>query len=46
MPEAREAMAKQENIIDPMTPEASLQIFKTEQERYARLVKKATITAE
>ncbi|VWX62920.1 ABC transporter substrate-binding protein [Burkholderiales bacterium 8X] len=46
MPETKEAMAKQENIIDPMTPEASLQFFKTEQERYARLVKKAKVTVE
>ena len=46
MPEAAQAMAKQENIINPMSPEASLQFFKTEQERYARLVKKANITAE
>jgi tripartite-type tricarboxylate transporter receptor subunit TctC len=46
MPETKEAMAKQENIINPMTPEASLQFFKSEQDRYARLVKKANITAE
>lgn len=45
-PETRDAMAKQENIIHPMTPEASAQFFKTEQERYAKLVKKANITAE
>lgn len=45
-PETKEAMAKQENIINPMSPEASLQFFKTEQERYARLVKKANITAD
>jgi tripartite-type tricarboxylate transporter receptor subunit TctC len=45
-PEAKEAMAKQENIINPMTPEASAQFFKTEQERYARLVKKANITVD
>jgi tripartite-type tricarboxylate transporter receptor subunit TctC len=46
MPETRDAMAKQENIINPMSPEASLQFFKTEQERYARLVKKAGVTVE
>jgi tripartite-type tricarboxylate transporter receptor subunit TctC len=45
-PETREAMAKQENIINPMTPEASAQFFKAEQERYARLVRKANIVAE
>ena len=36
-------MAKQENVINPMTPEASAQFFKSEQERYAQLVKKADI---
>ncbi len=46
MPEAREAMARQENVINPSTPEAAAQFFKTEQERYARLVKKANITLE
>lgn len=46
MPETRDAMAKQENIINPLSPEASLQFFKTEQERYARLVKKAGVTVE
>jgi tripartite-type tricarboxylate transporter receptor subunit TctC len=45
-PETKDAMAKQENIINPMTPEASLQFFRTEQERYSGLVKKANITAE
>jgi len=29
-----------------MTPEASLAFFKSEQERYARLVKKANVTVE
>ncbi len=29
-----------------MTPEASTQFFRSEQERYARLVKKANITLE
>jgi tripartite-type tricarboxylate transporter receptor subunit TctC len=46
MPETKEAMAKQENVIEPMTPEASAQFFRTEQERYARLVKKANITLD
>ena len=45
-PETREAMAKQENIIKPMTPEASAQYFKSEHERYAKLVKKANIVAD
>jgi tripartite-type tricarboxylate transporter receptor subunit TctC len=46
MPETKEAMAKQDNLIHPMTPEASAQFFKAEQERYARLVKKANVVAE
>ena len=45
-PETKEAMAKQENTINPMSPEASAQFFKTEQERYAKLVKKANITLD
>ena len=43
MPETREAMARQENVIAPTTPEVAAQFFKTEQERYARLIKKANI---
>jgi hypothetical protein len=39
-------MAKQENIIAPSTPEAAVQFFRSEQERYARLVKKANIVLE
>jgi hypothetical protein len=39
-------MARQDNVINPMTPEASAQFFKTEQERYAKLVKKANIVAD
>jgi tripartite-type tricarboxylate transporter receptor subunit TctC len=46
MPETKEAMAKQENIIAPMSPEASAQFFRTEQARYARLVKKANVSLE
>jgi tripartite-type tricarboxylate transporter receptor subunit TctC len=46
MPEAAQAMAKQENIIAPSTPEAAVQFFRSEQERYARLVRKAGITPE
>lgn len=46
MPEAKEAMAKQENTIAPMTPEASAAFFRSEQERYAKLVKKANITLD
>jgi tripartite-type tricarboxylate transporter receptor subunit TctC len=45
-PEVKAAMAKQDNFIAPTTPEAAAQFFKTEQDRYARLVKKAGITLE
>ena len=46
MPEAVQAMARQENVINPSTPEAAVQFFRSEQERYARLVKKANIALE
>ena len=46
MPETKEAMARQENVIAPTTPEAAAQFFRTEQDRYARLVKKANIVLE
>lgn len=46
MPETMAAMDKQGNVVQPMTPEASAQFFRTEVERYARIVKKANITAE
>ncbi len=45
-PEVKAAMARQDNFISPGTPEAAAQFFRTEQERYARLVKKAGITLE
>lgn len=45
-PEVKAAMAKQDNFINPTSPEAAAQFFKTEQERYARLVKKAGITLD
>jgi tripartite-type tricarboxylate transporter receptor subunit TctC len=45
-PEVKQAMAKQDNVIHPSTPEAAAQFFRSEQERYARLVKKAGITLE
>ena len=46
MPETVQAMARQENVISPSTPEAAVQFFRSEQERYARLVKKANIVLE
>lgn len=42
-PEVKAAMAKQDNVIDPMTPEASARFLKAEQDRYARLVGKAGV---
>lgn len=42
-PEVREAMAKQGNLINPGSPEVAAAFFRSEQERYARLVKKAGI---
>jgi hypothetical protein len=36
-------MAKQENVIAPTSPDSALQFFKTEQARYAVLVKKSDI---
>ena len=45
-PEVKAAMAKQDNFISPTTPEAAVQFFKSEQDRYARIVKKAGITLE
>jgi hypothetical protein len=39
-------MAKQDNVIAPTTPEAALAFLKSEQERYAQLVKKADIKLE
>jgi tripartite-type tricarboxylate transporter receptor subunit TctC len=42
-PETKDAMAKQENIIHPLSPEASAQYFRSEQERYAKLAKKADV---
>ncbi len=45
-PEVREAMAKQGNVIDPTTPEEAARFMRTEQERYAKLVKKADIRIE
>ena len=41
--DVKAAMAKQENVIAPTTPEAAAAFMKSEQERYARLAKKADI---
>ena len=45
-PETRAAMERQENIINPMTPEASAAFFRSELDRYAQIVKKANITLD
>ncbi|MGJ7546023.1 Bug family tripartite tricarboxylate transporter substrate binding protein [Variovorax sp. LT1R16] len=45
-PEVKAAMARQDNFIAPTTPEAAVQFFKAEQERYAQLVKKANVQVE
>lgn len=42
-PEVKEAMAKQCNTINPGTPEAAAQFFRSEMVKYARLVKKAGV---
>ncbi|HEY8243221.1 MAG TPA: tripartite tricarboxylate transporter substrate binding protein [Casimicrobiaceae bacterium] len=41
--DVKAAMAKQENVIAPMAPEQSAAFMTTEQDRYARLAKKADI---
>jgi tripartite-type tricarboxylate transporter receptor subunit TctC len=42
-PDVKAAMAKQDNVIAPTTPEAAAAFLKSEQDRYARLAKKADI---
>ncbi|MGZ5214781.1 MAG: tripartite tricarboxylate transporter substrate-binding protein [Caldimonas sp.] len=45
-PESREAMARQENVINPSSPEAAVQYFASEADRYARLARKANVALE
>ena len=45
-PEVKQAMARQDNVIHPSTPEAAAQFFRSEQDRYARLVKKAGVSLD
>jgi len=45
-PEVKDAMDKQGNTITPLTPEASLQFFRSEFTRYAAIVKKADVKVE
>lgn len=42
-PEAKDAMAKQQNIVHPMSPDESRKFFETEVNRYSQLVKKAGV---
>lgn len=42
-PVVKATMAKQENFINPMSPQASAQYLKSEQERFAKLVAKADV---
>lgn len=42
-PEAKEAMARQENVIHLMPPDASAKFFRSEIERYGKLARKAEI---
>ena len=45
-PEVRQAMARQDNVINPTTPEVAAQYFRAEEQRYARLVKKANVSLD
>jgi tripartite-type tricarboxylate transporter receptor subunit TctC len=45
-PDVKAAMARQDNVIAPTTPEAALAFLKSEEERYAKLAKKADIKVE
>lgn len=45
-PAVKTAMAKQENVIHPMSPEVSAQFFKSEQARFGKLVEKANVTLD
>ena len=45
-PEVKEAMAKQGNVINPGTPEAAVAFFRSEQDKYAKLVKKAGVKVD
>lgn len=46
LPEAKEAMAKQDNVVHPMSPADTGKFFRTEIDRYAQLVKKADVKVE
>jgi len=42
-PAVKATMAKQDNFINPMSPQVSAQFLKSEQERFAKLVAKADV---
>jgi len=42
-PEVQDAMARQGNVINPSSPEAAVAFFKSEQDKYAKLVQKAGV---
>jgi tripartite-type tricarboxylate transporter receptor subunit TctC len=46
MPDVREAMDRQGNVMNPTTPEAAAAFFRSEQARYAKLVQKAGVKVE
>lgn len=43
LPEAKDAMAKQDNVLHPMSPAETGKFFRTEIDRYGQLVKKADV---
>lgn len=45
-PEVKAAMVRQDNFINPTTPGAAAVFFKSEQERFARLVRKAGVSLD
>lgn len=45
-PDVMLAMARQDNVIDPSSPEAAAQFLKAEQDRFARLVRAAGIKVD
>lgn len=45
-PEVKEAMAKQDNVVNPSSPEAAGRFIKAEIQRYARIAEKAKISAD
>lgn len=46
MPEAKQAMAKQDNVLHPISPAETAKFLRTEIDRYAQLVKKADVKVD